>query len=93
MILARRRAERDPGDAVPVLRRHAEAAVELAKRDGYERAAGLSTELGRCYERVDAAAEFVAYVWGLRATHRRKRNFIAALDAARLPGCESCRGE
>lgn len=85
MILARQRAERDPGDVVPVLRRHAEAAVGLAKRDGYERAAGLLAELGRCYERVDAAAEFVEYVRGLRAMHRRKRNFIAALDAARLP--------
>jgi hypothetical protein len=86
LMLARRRAEQEPGDAVPVLRRHAEAAVELTKQESYERAASLLTEVGRCYERANAAAQFVEYIRGLRATHRRKRNFIAVLDAARLPG-------
>ena len=42
--------------------------------------------LVRCHERADTAAELAEYVRALRTTHRRKRTFIAALDAARLPG-------
>ncbi len=86
LTLARKRADEHPADAVPVLRRHVESAVALAKRDGYERAVSLLTELARCHERADTAAELAEYVRALRTTHRRKRTFIAALDAARLPG-------
>lgn len=45
----------------------------------------LLFEAGACYERMGKAAEFAGYVQQLRADHRRKRNLIAALDAARLP--------
>ncbi len=86
LALARQRAQQHPADAIPVFCRQVEAAVEVTKRDGYERAVSLLTEVSGCYERVGASAEFAEYVRSLRATHRRKRNFIAALDAARLPG-------
>lgn len=46
----------------------------------------LLTEVRGCYERAGVSAEFAEYVRSLRAAHRRKRNFIAALDAAQLPG-------
>ena len=65
--------------------RHVEAAVELAKRPSYEYAASLLTELGRCYERSGAVAEFAEYVRQLRTTHERKRAFVAALDAVPIP--------
>jgi len=83
--LARERAREHPRDAIPVFARQVEAAVGVTKRDGYERAASLLTEVSGCYERVGASAEFAEYVRSLRAAHRRKRTFIAALDAARLP--------
>lgn len=86
LALARTRARQNPGDAIPVFRRQVEAAVDLTKQHGYEQAASLLTELSRCYERIDAGPEFAEYVRGLRATHRRKRNFIGTLNAARLPG-------
>ncbi|MGH3885362.1 MAG: DUF6880 family protein [Pseudonocardiaceae bacterium] len=86
LTLARQRAQQHPRDAIPVLCRQVEAAVEVAKRDGYEQAVSLLKEASECYERVDASAEFADYMRSLRAAHRRKRNFIAALDAARLPG-------
>ncbi len=86
LTLARQRAQQHPRDAIPVFCRQVEAAVEVAKRDGYEHAVSLLTEVSGCYERVGASAEFADYVRSLRAAHRRKRNFIAALDAARLPG-------
>ncbi|MGH3834900.1 MAG: DUF6880 family protein [Pseudonocardiaceae bacterium] len=83
LTLARQRAPQHPRDAIPVFCRQVEAAVEVAKRDGYEHAVSLLTEVSGCYERVGASAEFADYVRSLRAAHRRKRNFIAALDAAR----------
>ena len=86
LAVARQRAQEHPRDAIPVFSRQVEAAVEVTKRDGYERAVSLLTEVSGCYERVGASAEFADYVRSLRAAHRRKRTFIAALDAARLPG-------
>ncbi len=86
LTLARQRAQQHPWDAIPVFCRQVEAAVEVAKRHSYEHAVNLLTEVRGCYERVGASAEFADYARSLRAAHRRKRNFIAALDAARLPG-------
>jgi uncharacterized Zn finger protein len=83
--LARQRAQQHPHDAVPVLRRHIEAAIALTNRDGYEQAVALLPELGECYQRMNTPQEFTEYVAQLRANHRRKRNFITALDTARLP--------
>jgi tetratricopeptide (TPR) repeat protein len=85
LTLARKRAGQHPCDAIPVFRRHVEAAVELGKRPSYEYAASLLAELGRCYERAGAVAEFAEYVRQLRTTHKRKRAFVAALDAVPIP--------
>lgn len=85
LALARQRAQEHPRDAIPVFSRQIEASVEMTKRDGYEQAVRLLTEVSGYYERVGASAEFADYVRSLRAAHRRKRNFIAALDAAQLP--------
>jgi hypothetical protein len=49
------------------------------------------TELGRCYERAGAVAEFAEYVPQLRTTHKRKRAFMAALDAVSIPDREGRR--
>ncbi|MGH3908455.1 MAG: DUF6880 family protein [Pseudonocardiaceae bacterium] len=86
LSLARQRAQQHPRDAIPVFCRQVEAAVAVTKRESYEQAVSLLSEVSGCYERVGASAEFAEYVRSLRADHRRKRNFIAALDAARLPG-------
>jgi uncharacterized Zn finger protein len=56
------------------------------QRGGYEQAVSLLVEVSEGYKRAGARAEFADYMRGLRAAHRRKRTFIAALDAARLPG-------
>lgn len=86
MTLAQQRAQGHPRDAIPVFCRQVETAVAVTKRDGYEQAASLLTEVRGRYQRVGASAEFAEYVRSLRAVHRREHNFIAALDAARLPG-------
>jgi hypothetical protein len=85
LTLARQRAKQHPQDALPVFRRHIETAVDITKRDAYQHAVSLLTEMREYYERAGAAAEFAEYVQRLRAAHRRKRNFIAALDTTRLP--------
>ncbi|MCA1708581.1 MAG: hypothetical protein LC808_37005, partial [Actinobacteria bacterium] len=85
LTLARQRAKQHPQDALPVFRRHIETAVDITKRDAYQHAVSLLTEVREYYERAGAAAEFAEYVQRLRAAHRRKRNFITALDTARLP--------
>ncbi len=86
LALARQRAQQHPRDAIPVFCRQVETAIDVAKRGGYEQAVRLLTEVSECYQRAGASAEFAEYLRGLRAAHRRKRTFIAALDAARLPG-------
>ncbi len=82
----RQRAHEHPADVILMFRRQVAAAVGLTKRDGYEQAASLLTEMSACYERLGATGEFAEYVRRLRAAHRRKCNFIATFDAARLPG-------
>jgi len=84
LSLARRRAEQHPADAVPVLRRHVDAAIATAKRDGYERAAGLLAELGTYHDRLGTSAEFADYVRAVRKANSRRRNLLAAFDAAGL---------
>lgn len=81
LSLARRRAEQDPADAMPVVRRHVDAAIATANRDGYERAAGLLAELGTYHDRLGTSAEFADYVRAVRKANSRRRNLLAAFDA------------
>jgi len=84
-VLARRRAEQHPADAVPVLRRHVDEVIASGGRDAYERAAALITELGTYHGRLGTSAEFADYVRTLRRANSRRRNLLAALDRAKLP--------
>jgi phytoene/squalene synthetase len=54
-VLARCRAEQHPADAIPVLRRHVDEVIASGKRDAYERAADLITELGTYHDRLRLA--------------------------------------
>jgi uncharacterized Zn finger protein len=83
-VLARRRAEQHPADAIPVLRRHVDEVIASGKRDAYERAADLITELGTYHDRLGTSAEFTDYVRTLRQANSRRRNLLAALDRATL---------
>jgi uncharacterized Zn finger protein len=74
-----------PGDAIPIYRRRIEKAVETASNRGYEDAVRLLPPLRALHLRAERdPAEFTAFVGALRATHKRKRNFIGLLDRARL---------
>jgi hypothetical protein len=86
-----------------VFRRHVEAAVELGKRPGYEYAASLLRELGRCYERAGAVAEFAECVWQEvvepylddleRRARRQARGAATEIGLGLLLGLYLCRDE
>jgi hypothetical protein len=83
-VLARRRAEQHPADAIPVLRHHVDEVIASGKRDAYERAADLITELGTYHDRLGTKSEFADYVRTVRQANSRRRNLLAALDRAQL---------
>ncbi|MBM0235879.1 hypothetical protein JNW88_00050 [Micromonospora sp. ATA32] len=85
LVLARRRAEQHPADAVGVLRHHIDAVIASGKRDAYDRAAGLLTELWAYHDRLGTSADFADHVRAVRAANSRRRNLLAALDRADLP--------
>jgi uncharacterized Zn finger protein len=79
--LAERRAERHPLDAAAVFRRLAATRIEHRNKDGYAAAAELIARVGRLYERAAPPGEFTGYLDEIKAAHRQKRNFMAALAA------------
>ncbi len=82
--LARRRAVDHPLDAVPILRRHAEAAIGMKQRDFYRTAASLLREARDLHERAGDTNAFTAYLRQLRGAHRPKRALMEELDRAGL---------
>jgi len=50
-------------------------------KDGYAAAAALIARVGNLYERAATPGEFAGYLDEVKAAHRQKRNFMAALAA------------
>lgn len=83
--LARRREGNHPADAIPIYERRIEAKVAGGGNDAYDDAVRLLVRLADLHRRAAAEPErYPAFVGRLRQEYRRKRNFIARLDAARL---------
>jgi uncharacterized Zn finger protein len=82
--LARARATTHPADAIPVLLRAADNAIEQRNRDSYRIAAGLLTEAKALSTRCGRHAEFDDHLTALRHTHRTKWALRQELDHARL---------
>lgn len=83
--LARARAKAHPADAIPVLLRAADHAIDRRNRDSYRIAAGLLTEAESLFTRCRRSAEFDDHLTALRHTHRTKWALRQELDHARLP--------
>jgi len=79
-LLAEQRATTDPDDAIGVYQRLAESAIGQGTKAAYQEAAGLAERIGDLYRRADRPGAFQAWLDGLRARHRRKRNLVAELD-------------
>ncbi|WP_154697401.1 SWIM zinc finger family protein [Lentzea guizhouensis] len=83
--LARARAASHPADAIPVLLRAAEQAIELRNRDSYQVAARLLVETKALFTRCDRAEDFQEHMAAVRHDHRTKWALRQELDRARLP--------
>lgn len=79
LALAEQRAATHPADAIGVFQRLAEQQIELRDKRGYRQAADLLLKLREFHDRLDQGAAFSAYLAGLKARHKPKRNLIAEL--------------
>lgn len=83
--LARARAASHPADAIPILLRAADQAIELRNRDAYQRAVRLLAEAKVLCARCDRDGDFRDHMTAVRDAHRTKWALRQELDQARLP--------
>jgi uncharacterized Zn finger protein len=83
--LARARAASHPADAIPILLREADRAIEGRNRDSYQAAARLLTEARTLFTRCGRADDFQEHMTAVRHAHRTKWALRQELDRARLP--------
>ncbi|MFD9703313.1 SWIM zinc finger domain-containing protein [Lentzea sp. NPDC059081] len=83
--LARVRAAKHPADAVPILLRAADRAIEVRNRDSYKAAVRLLAEAKTLFSRCDRDDDFRAHMTAVRDAHRTKWALRQELDWARLP--------
>jgi uncharacterized Zn finger protein len=83
--LAGIRAESHPADAIPVLLRAADQAIELRNRDSYQQAARLLTQAKALFTRCARDDDFRDHLAAVRETHRTKWALRQELDRAHLP--------
>jgi hypothetical protein len=80
MQLAELRQQEHPGDVVPIYQRQVEFLLSQGRT--YEEAVALMRRVRSAMSSMEPPGDFGAYVAGLRAAHRRKRNFMALLQEA-----------
>jgi len=83
--LARARAAAYPADAIPVLLRAANRAIDQKNRGAYQSAAQLLAEATPLFTRCDRDRDFRDHLADLRAAHRTKRALREELDRAGMP--------
>jgi SWIM zinc finger len=82
--LARARATSHPADAIPVLLRAANRAIEERNRASYRTAADLLTDARSLSARCGTDEAFLGHLVALRSTHRAKRALREELDRVGL---------
>jgi len=83
--LAKKREKEYPEDAVDAYKQLVEPALERKKNSDYKDAVGFIERINRLMSRIGKKREFDEYLESVRATHKRKRNFIKLLEKAKLP--------
>jgi uncharacterized Zn finger protein len=78
--LALKREADYPEDALAVYQTLVEPAIDRKNNESYRRAVSLVLRIRTLLARLNRREEWVRYVESLRATHRRKRNFIEMLE-------------
>lgn len=82
--MARERSQRHPKDAIPVLQRAAENAIEAKRRSEYQQAAEYLRDAHRLALRCDAGDDLALYVRHIGATHSAKWTLREELDRVGL---------
>ena len=82
--LAAAREAQHPEDAIATYQRVIERLVQEKDKPAYQQAASLAARVRSLQAGIGQEAQFAAYLERLRAAHRPKRNFMAALDQAGL---------
>jgi len=80
MLLAELREKEHPADAMAIYQRQIAPIVDRKKNDAYREAAKLIRRISKLMGRLDRQDEFPQYLRLIRATHKRKRNFMAMLS-------------
>jgi len=78
--LARLREKSHPADALPIYQRTIEPTLNRKDINAYREAVRTLRTVHRLMKELGREADFTAYVEGVRATHRQKRNFMKLLD-------------
>lgn len=81
--LAVEREQSHPQDAMDVYRRQIEPTLERTNDEAYRQVIAYLRKIRTLLGRLDRAHEFADLLGDLRATWKRKRNFIKVLDASR----------
>lgn len=81
--LAGKRARDHPKDALPIYQRQVELALNRKNNDAYQEAIEFLKKVQASMKRRDRKTEFTRYLEGVRAAHKRKRNFMKLLDRER----------
>jgi uncharacterized Zn finger protein len=79
LSLAGKREREHPEDALAVYQTLVEPTIEQKNNESYVEAIGMIRKIGKLLNRLDREEEWDQYLDSLRASHRRKRNFMALL--------------
>lgn len=80
MELARKRERDHPEDALIVYRQRIEAMLSWANSAVYQEAVEILQQIQGVMAHLGRSSEFARYFQSVRATHKRKRNFMKLLD-------------
>lgn len=75
-----------PEDAIAIYKDQIAPIVRLTNNQAYDEAAGVLRRIRDLMTHTGKAADFTAYLDGVRAQHKAKRNFIQRLDRLAVEG-------
>lgn len=82
--LAKLREKTHPDDSLPIYQRHVDQALAAVNERGYQMATGHLRRIRDMLKAHGRSQELASYLAAVRQEHKRKRNFLAILDAAKL---------
>jgi uncharacterized Zn finger protein len=84
LALAEAREKAHPEDSLPIYQRHLETTLRHADKNAYQQAVEVLRTIKRVMTLMGRRTEFGGLVRQTREENRRRKNFIAILDEAKL---------